>query len=48
MRYSPLHGLQWSFFVPAACYVFTLKFALIYDDMYRKDAGPNRDSLTGV
>jgi FHS family L-fucose permease-like MFS transporter len=31
-------GLQWSFFVPAACYVFTLYFGLKYAGMYRKEA----------
>ncbi len=31
-------GLQWSFFVPAACYVFTLYFGWKYAGMYRKDA----------
>ncbi len=31
-------GLQWSFFVPAACYVFTLYFGWKYAAMYRKDA----------
>ena len=31
-------GLQWSFFVPAACYVFILYFGLKYAGMYRKDA----------
>jgi FHS family L-fucose permease-like MFS transporter len=31
-------GLQWSFFVPAACYVFTLYFGWKYAGMYRQDA----------
>jgi FHS family L-fucose permease-like MFS transporter len=31
-------GLQWSFFVPAACYVFTLYFGWKYAGMYRKGA----------
>ena len=31
-------GLQWSFFVPAACYTFILYFGLKYAGMY-KDAG---------
>jgi MFS transporter, FHS family, L-fucose permease len=27
-------GLQWSFFVPAACYIFILYFGLKYACMY--------------
>ena len=31
-------GLQWSFFVPAACYTYILFFGLKYAGMYRKPA----------
>nr|WP_315482017.1 sugar MFS transporter [uncultured Undibacterium sp.] len=31
-------GLQWSFFVPAACYIFILFFGLKYAGMYDKSA----------
>ncbi|MDO9191576.1 MAG: glucose/galactose MFS transporter, partial [Undibacterium sp.] len=31
-------GLQWSFFIPAACYTFILFFGLKYAGMYSKPA----------
>jgi FHS family L-fucose permease-like MFS transporter len=32
-------GLQWSFFVPAACYTFILYFGLKYAGMYASERG---------
>lgn len=33
-------GLQWSFFIPAACYLFILFFGLKYADMYNEELSP--------
>jgi len=33
-------GLQWSFFLPVACYVFILFFGMKYADMYNEEVNP--------